>query len=211
VSAITPIRVLVVDDNFIARMGITTFLRQQPQIQVVAEADGGLEALKLMSEHAVDVVLADMKMPDFDGVALTERLGSKYPKVKVLVLSHYEGDENIFRALRAGAMGYLTKEARGEEMVAAIIAVARGERYYPSAIASRLADRIVQPALTSRDLQVLAQIFKGHTNREIAAALSLTERSAGVYVSRVMQKLGVKTRTEAIRVAIDRGILDPAG
>jgi len=145
VSAITPIRVLVVDDNFIARMGITTFLRQQPQIQVVAEADGGLEALKLMSEHAVDVVLADMKMPDFDGVALTERLGSKYPKVKVLVLSHYEGDENIFRALRAGAMGYLTKEARGEEMVAAIIAVARGERYYPSAIASRLADRIVQP------------------------------------------------------------------
>ena len=208
-SSTSPVRVVVVDDNFIARLGITTFLRQQPQIQVVGEADGGLSALKLVGERDVDVVLADMKMPGFDGVALTEQLRAQHPNVKVLVLSHYEGDENIFRALRAGALGYLTKESRGEEMVTAIAAVARGERYYPASIAGRLAERTVQPSLTPRDLQVLAQIFKGLSNREIGVELSLTERSAGVYVSRLMQKLGVKSRTEAVRVAISRGILDP--
>lgn len=202
------IRVLVVDDNFIARIGITTFLRQQPQVKVVAEADGAMAALKLIADQTVDVVLADMKMPAFDGVALTEQLRSRHPQVKVLVLSHYEGDENIFRALRAGASGYLTKESRGEEILAAIIAVAGGGRYYPASIAGRLADRMLQPSLTPRDLQVLAAIFSGLTNREIAVKLALTERSAGVYVSRVMQKLGVKTRTEAVRVAIERGILD---
>lgn len=201
------IRLLIVEDNFITRIGIVTLLSRHPDIHVAGEAADGAAALEFLKTTPVDVVLSDLKMPHVDGVMLTRQIGRDHPNTRVVVLTHYDGDEDIVQALRAGALGYLTKETRGEEILLAVRSAHAGQRYFPPGIAGRLAERVLKPALSAREVQLLELIYQGRSNREIASASRLTERTVGIYVSRILQKLDAKNRTEAVHVAIARGII----
>jgi two-component system NarL family response regulator len=203
------IRVLLADDNLIARLGVATLIRTVPDFELVGEAPDGAAALALYRELRPDVVVADLKMPGLDGIGLTEALAAAEPPGRVMVLTQYEGDESIYRALKAGALGYVTKESDGEALLDGIRTVAAGRRYVPPSIAARLADRLAGPALSLRELQVLEHVFRGESNREIAAALHVSERTVGVFVSSILAKLGARSRTEAVAVALARGILVP--
>ena len=201
------IRVLLVEDNFYTRLGTVSFLREQPGIEVIGEAVNGEVACRLFAEQSPDVTIVDLRMPGMDGVQLTSTLCGRAPETRVLVLTHYEGDEDIFRALKAGACGYLTKEAPGDELVAAIRALHAGKRYLPPEIVDRMANRMRQPDLTHRELQILGAVAQGGSNRAIADGLGLAERTVGLYVSSVLSKLGARSRTEAVSIARERGIL----
>jgi DNA-binding NarL/FixJ family response regulator len=203
----TPIRVLIVEDNFYTRFGTQAFLRAQPGIEVAGEAANGQQALALFDQLRPDVVVVDLRMPEMDGVLLTASLCRRSPDVRVLVLTHYQGDEDIAAALRAGARGYLTKEAPGSELVRAVHTLHAGARYLPPEIVSRLTSRDTFPSVTRRERQVLQQIAEGASNRDISRALTLSERTVGVYVSRILSKLDAQSRTEAVAIAFRRGIV----
>jgi two-component system NarL family response regulator len=202
------IRVLVVEDNFYTRLGTLAFLRAQPGIAIVGEAADGEHALAIVQDLGPDVVLVDLRMPKLNGVLLTAALCKRAPDARVLILTHYQGDEDIAGALRAGARGYLTKEAPGSELLRAVRALYAGERYLPPEILERLSTRDNQPQLTRREREVVQQIADGASNRDIAAALRLSERTVGVYVSRILSKLGAQSRTEAAAIALRRGIVE---
>jgi len=201
------IRVLVAEDNFYTRLGTVAFLRSQPGIQVVAEAANGTRALELFEETRPDVIIVDLRMPGMSGVELTARLRERAPEARILVLTHYDGDEDIFQALKAGAAGYLTKEAAGEELLAAIRALHAGGGFLPPEIVARVSDRENHPQLTRREREVLAEIAEGASNREAASNLGISERTAGLYVSSILCKLGAQSRTEAVSIALRRGLL----
>ncbi len=203
----TDIRVLLVEDNFYTRLGTAAFLRGQPGIEIVGQAEDGAHALELFAQLAPDVTVVDLRMPRMDGLQLIGALRARVPDARILVLTHYQGDENIFQALKAGASGYLTKETPGEELLAAVQAVAAGERFFPPEIARRIEASASRPQLTRRELQVLEQIADGASNRETATALGISERTVGLYVSSILSKLGARSRTEAVSIALFRGIL----
>lgn len=208
-SDFAKLKVMLVEDSFLARLGTTAFLGDQPDLEIVGFASDGLEAVAKYPTLMPDVVVCDLKMPNLDGVGTIVQLVRLDPGARVLVLTHYQGDENILRALKAGARGYLTKDTSGDDLIAAIRAVAAGRRYFPPEIGGRLAERMMQPELTPRDLQLLRAIYEGLSNADIGVRLGLTQRTVGIYVSRVMSKLGAHNRTEAVRLAIERGVLDP--
>lgn len=202
-----PVRILLVEDSYIARVGLETALADEPGFEVVGTAMDGIEGLERYRVLAPDVVLTDVRMPRFDGVQLTAALLAEPRRGRVLVVTHYDGDETVWKALRAGALGYLTKDVQADELVKAVRTVAGGARYLPSAIAARIADRMLQPALSPRELQVLEAIFKGGSNRDIAKDLGLSDRTVAMYVGFILEKLGAKSRTEAVAIALARGIL----
>lgn len=201
------IRVLLADDNLIARNGVASLLATDPGIEVVGKAEDGAAAIKLYRELAPDVVVTDLKMPKLDGIQVTQALAAEQPPGAVLVLSQFEGDEGVVRALQAGALGYVTKEVDGDELIRAVRSVAARERYLPRAIANKLAERLVHSALSPRELQVLQLVYGGQSNREIAAALRMSERTVSVHVSNILDKLDARNRTEAVRIALERGLL----
>ncbi len=201
------IKVLIAEDNMLTRLGTVTLLKTQPDLDVVGEAVDGAAAVSLFRKLKPDVLLLDLKMPVMGGVQVISTLVQQTPEARILVLTHYEGDEDIFKAIKAGARGYLTKEMRGEEIIAAIRTVHAGDQYLPASIASRLADRMRQPSLSAREQQVLQGIFKGKTNKEIAQELQLSEKTTAIYVSNILSKLRAKTRTEAVSIALQRGLL----
>jgi DNA-binding NarL/FixJ family response regulator len=201
------IRLLVVDDHFFVRMGLTSSLNAETDMQVVAEADNGAQAIKLFRQHRPDVVILDGRLPGMSGAETLSAIRGEFPEARVLMLSIDEGEEDVFRALQAGAVGYLPKAAQLQELLRAIRAIHNGERYLPSALAARLAQRGSGATLTERELEVLELVSKGLTNREIAAALSCSETTAKWHLKNIMQKLDVTDRTEATRAAIERGIL----
>ncbi len=203
------LRVLVVEDSPFTRLGIATMLRTAQDIEVVGEANGSQEALEIFETCRPDVVLTDIRMPDIDGVELTRRLRQRYPQCYVMVLSDHDGEETVFQALRAGAAGFLTKGASGTDLVAALKTVAAGRRYIPPAISERLAERMLQPALSPREQQVLDGLFKGQSNDQIAQDLSIGKRTVTMFVSSLMFKLGAQTRGEAVAIAIKRGMIMP--
>jgi two-component system NarL family response regulator len=207
-TATRPIRVLVVEDNVIARMGTVTLLGTEPGIQVVAEAANASEALVAYRREKPDVVVTDLRMPGLDGAQLTAALVKETPPGRVLVLTYYEGEENIFQAQRAGALGYLGKESHAEELIPAIRAVAAGRRYLPAAIAAQLADRALRPTLSPREKRVLELMSKGLSNRDISQELGLAQPTTATHVAQILKKLGVRNRTEAVSAALDRGILE---
>lgn len=202
-----PIRILVADDNALTRLGVVTMLRSEADFTIVGEAADGARAVTLYREVTPDVLVVDLRMPALDGVQVTAEICRHDPNARVLVLTHYDGDEDIFRALRAGARGYLTKEVGGEELVAAVRVVAGGGRYMPPDVASRLAERVLQPSLTVREQQVLEQMAVGLTNKQIGEKLEMSDRTVGTHVSQILAKLGAKTRTEAVTVGSQRGLL----
>lgn len=203
------IRILLVEDNLLARVGTATLLATQPDFSVVAEADNGARGLDAFRSTGADVVVVDLRMPELDGVGLIEALAREPAPPRVLVLTHYDGEEMVFRALRAGALGYLTKDTDGAALFDAVRAVARGERYVPAAIADRLRSRSDAAPLSPREQQTLRHIFAGRSNKEIASELGLSVKTVGMFVARLYAKLGVNSRAEAIAVALKKGLIEP--
>lgn len=201
------LRVLVVDDNQLTRLGIRGLLETQDGIEIVGEAEDGSQALALYRQTQPDAVICDLRMPHFDGVRTIELLRKEPLAARVLVLTNFDGEDDVFAAVQAGALGFLTKEARGTEILAALHAVAAGQKVIPPVLADRLANRQQRPSLTVRERDVLTFIFRGHSNREIALAMKLADKTIEMYVSSLLAKLEAKSRTEAVSIALARGLI----
>jgi two-component system NarL family response regulator len=203
----TPIRVLVVDDHPMIRAGLTATIDPEPDMTVVASASTGKEGLEQYRQHQPDVMLIDLKMPEMGGVEAIRTIRAEFPSAKIIVVSTYQGDEDIYRALEAGAVTYLLKDMLGERLVGVIREVASGGRPIPPEVAQRLSERMFQAALTAREIEVLRLIARGMRNKEIAAELKISDETAQGHVKNILAKLSVHDRTEAVAVAIRRGIV----
>jgi len=200
-----PIRIFLADDHPSLRAGLAAILDNQPDLKVVAEAGSGSEVMA--SQEAADVYIMDLRMPDGDGVQTIKALLARDAATKVLVLTTYDNEEDIFQALEAGARGYLLKDTTKEELVAAVRQVNQGERYLPQNIASRLADRLIRPNLTPREFDVLRLVSRGRTNKEMASAMFISEETVKSHMKSLFQKLGVHDRAEAVSVSLQRGLI----
>jgi DNA-binding NarL/FixJ family response regulator len=201
------IRVLVVDDHPVVRMGLGSMLESRDGIRVVGMAASGAEAMTSVNASRPDVVLMDLRMPEMDGVDAIAALRAADPNIKILVLTNYQMDEDIFNALQAGALGYLVKSAPQDEVVNAIRAVNQGKVCVPPAIAGKLAERISRSALSSREAEILKLVARGLTNKEIGSLLFISDKTVRNHVISVMDKLEAKDRTEAVTIAIRRGLI----
>lgn len=206
------VRVLIADDHPIVRSGIASVLATQPDFEVVGEAANGREAVRLAEELWADVVLMDLRMPEMSGVEATQAIIRSLPHVRVVILTTYATDGEMLKAIESGAVGYLLKDVPHEELFRALRAIARGERYLAPVVTERLMAHWQQPArgtLTQRETEVLQRVAAGEANKEIAAALGITEPTVKAHLVRVFEKLGVENRTSAVRVGTDRGIIAP--
>ncbi len=204
------VRVLIADDHPMVRSGLRQMLESAGDIEVVAEATTGTEAVRAASRHLPDVVLMDLRMPDGDGVAATAEIRRRHPGVHVLVVTTYDTDADILAAVGAGAIGYLLKDARREELYNAVRAAARGETTLAPQVAARVLDQVrgADPtALSRREVEVLQLVAAGRRNREIARELHLGEATVKSHLLHIFDKLGVDDRTHAVTVALERGIL----
>ena len=206
-SAVAPIGVLIADDHPVVRMGLEALVSDASGMCVVAEAASGEEAVELVLLHRPDVVLMDLRMPGIGGVEAIQRIRSVWPDAHIVVLTTYDGDEDIYCALRAGARAYLLKDAPRAALLETIEAVHRGQTSIPPEVARKLAERLGGPELTDRELEVLRRIVAGRSNKEIAADLSVSEGTVKFHVNNVLGKLGVAARTQAATEAIRRGIV----
>jgi DNA-binding NarL/FixJ family response regulator len=202
-----PIRILLADDHPSLRTGLASILNSQPGLAVVAEAGSGREAVEKASATTPDVLIVDLRMPDGDGIQTIKDLVAANPQVKVLVLTTYDNEEDIFNALEAGARGYILKDTTSEEIIEAVRMIHEGKRYLPPGIAARLADRMIRPALTPRELDVLRLVSRGRTNKEMAAAMFISEETVKSHMKGLFHKLGVHDRAEAVGIALQRGLL----
>jgi two-component system NarL family response regulator len=201
------IRILIVDDHPVVRAGLASMLGTQEELELVGAARSGEEALRMLEEHRPDVLLLDLRMPGMSGVETLQALKTANRQVRVIILTNYETDEDIYRAVQAGAQGYLLKDTSLREMVEAIRAVHSGKRYIPRHIASRLAERMVRTNLTSRELEILKLLSKGPTNKQIGHALGISDNTVRNHVLKIIEKLEVSDRTEAATTAIQRGLI----
>lgn len=201
-----PIRIMVVDDHPIVREGFGGMITTEPDMTVVAEARGGQEAIELFRRHHPDVTLMDLRMPALGGVEAIRAIRREFPQSRFIVLTTYDGDEDIYRALEAGAQAYLLKDMPCEEILSAIRAVHAGQRRIPAAVGTRLAERMAGMNLSGREREVLELLVKGKSNREIAAGLAITEPTVKGHVTNILGKLGVSDRTQAVIAAIKRGL-----
>ncbi|MBM3838136.1 MAG: response regulator transcription factor [Verrucomicrobia bacterium] len=201
------IRILIVDDHWVVRTGLRSMIDSQPDMAVVAEATNGQEAVQLFREHRPDIVLMDLRMPGLSGVEATVEIRAQFPEARIVVLTTYDGDENIYRALQAGARAYLLKDIPRNEFLDDIRAVHSGQYCIPPGVAARLAQRMPHPDLRSRELEVLRLIVEGMSNKEIASALSVTESTVKNHVNSILGKLNVRDRTQAATAALRRGIV----
>jgi DNA-binding NarL/FixJ family response regulator len=202
-----PIRVLIADDHPLVRQGVVAVVAAQTDMAVVGEAGDGRQAVELFRKLRPDVVLVDLGLPILDGVGAMEAIRSEFPSSRFIALTVYQGDEDIHRALQAGAQAYLLKSAPPSQLVAAIRAVHAGLRRIPPEVASRMSERGPGAGLTPREIEVLKLVAKGRTNVEIAHELHITSGTAKWFVSNILSKLGVDDRTEAVTTALERGIL----
>jgi len=201
------IRILVADDHFVVRMGLTALVNTEADFEVVGEAVDGAQAVAEFEKHQPDLVLMDLRMPVKDGIQATPEIKTKHPEARVLMLTTFDGDTDIHRAIQAGAQGYVLKNTTGDKLIPALRAVAAGQRWIPKEIATRLASRNLFEELTPRELQVLEQAAKGLANKEIADVLKITGHTVKDHLKSILGKLHVADRTEAVTVAIQRGII----
>ncbi|MBV9731266.1 MAG: response regulator transcription factor [Verrucomicrobia bacterium] len=202
------IRVLIADDHPVVREGLVAILRSEPGIQVVAEAVDGVQACSLYDQHLPDVVVLDLRMPRKDGLqVVTELMCSRRPKPCIIVMTTFETEEDVRRALHAGAKGYLVKGAMPEQILETVRRVAGGEALVAASIASVLTESLSHPELSPRELQVLRQIAAGDSNKEIGQKLNITEHTVKAHVKAILLKLNAIGRTEAIAIAMKRGLL----
>jgi DNA-binding NarL/FixJ family response regulator len=205
-----PVRVIIVDDHPVVRTGLRGMLSAEPDIEVVDEAASGEQALALVERHRPDVVLMDLRMPGVDGVTATGRITGTYDGVRVLVVTTYDTDTDILRAVEAGATGYLLKDTPRTELAAAVRAAARGETVLAPPVAAKLVTRMRSPVndqLTRREVEVLALVAQGMTNAEVGKRLYIGEATVKTHLLRLFAKLGVDDRTAAVTAAMQRGIL----
>jgi DNA-binding NarL/FixJ family response regulator len=189
------------------RAGLTATIDPEPDMTVVASASTGREGLEQYRQHQPDVMLIDLKMPEMGGVEAIRTIRAEFPSAKIIVVSTYQGDEDIYRALEAGAVTYLLKDTLAEKMIGVIREVAGGGRPIPPEVAQRLSERMFQAALTAREIEVLQLVARGMRNKEIAAELKISDETAQGHVKNILAKLSVHDRTEAVAVAIRRGIV----
>jgi len=201
------IRILVVDDHFMVRMGLSASLNVEPDMQVVAEAGNAESAIAAFREHHPSLVIMDLRLPGMGGVECSAAIVREFPDAQILVLSTHSGEEEIYRALQAGARGYVVKSVLREELLRAIREVHAGRRYLDAGVAVLLAERLSHRALTNRELEVLRMVAKGFGNKEIASILNIAEVTVKLHVSHVLEKLNVNDRTQAATVALQRGII----
>jgi DNA-binding NarL/FixJ family response regulator len=201
------IRVLVVEDHHMVRQGLVSLLNVVDDLKVVGEAADGVEAISQFRKRQPDITLIDLRMPRLGGVEVIERIRMETPNARFIVLTTYDGDEDIYRALQAGARAYLLKGMTSEELIATIRSVHAGNSFIPPAIAQKLAERIGTEELTPRESEVLEQIVHGKNNREIATELVISETTVKTHINRLLGKLGVTDRTQAATSAIQRGLV----
>jgi len=188
-------------------MGLSGSINLEEDMMVVAEASNGQQAIQLYRQQIPDIVLMDLRLPAMDGTATTTGICKEHPDARIIMLSTYDGDEEIYRSFQAGARSYLLKSVSREELLAAIRAVHSGQRYIPPAVAARLAERVPFIDLSARELEVLRLIVKGMSNKEIGAALNITEVTTKLHVGHILSKLKVNDRTQAATSALQRGII----
>jgi two-component system NarL family response regulator len=201
------IRLFIVDDHPVVRAGLTSMFATQAELRVVGTASSGEEALPLISDTRPDVLLVDLRMPVMSGVDLLLALKKRGVPIRAIVLTSFETDEDIYRAVQAGAQGYLLKDTSFQDMVEAIRSVHAGRRYIPRQIAARLAERMMRTELTSRELEILKMLAKGPTNKQIGHALGISDNTVRNHVNSIIEKLEVSDRTEAATIAIQRGLI----
>jgi DNA-binding NarL/FixJ family response regulator len=214
-TAESPIRVLIADDHTVVRDGLAAVLARRPDITVVGEASNGIEAVEKAEQLHPDVILMDLRMPEMDGAEAMRRIRERDPEVRFLVLTTFDNDEYIFEAIQAGAKGYLLKDASREDLFRAVVAVYKGESLIQPAVASRVLDRFVElsqrtvpgETLSEREIEVLRLMARGAANKEIAAALFISESTVKTHIANIFQKLDVNDRTEAVTTALQKGII----
>jgi Response regulator containing a CheY-like receiver domain and an HTH DNA-binding domain len=201
------IRVLIVEDHNVVRQGLVALINLADGIQVVGEAADGVEAVAQFRKHQPDVTLVDLRLPKMGGVEVIQRVRTDWPNARFVVLTTYDGDEDIYRALKSGAKAYLLKGMTSEELITTIREVAVGKSHIPAAIAERLAERMGTEDLTPREADVLEQIVHGKSNKEIATELDISEATVKTHINSLLSKLGVTDRTQAATAAIRRGLV----
>ncbi len=201
------IRIMVIDDQAVVRQGFVALINTVPDMEVIAEGINGQQAIDLYNQHTPDVTLIDLRMPVVGGVEAITAIRQNFRDARLIVLTTYDGDEDIYRSLQAGAKGYLLKDVFFEELEAAIRTVHAGSRHIPAAIAMRLAERMASSDLTSREMEVLELIVRGQSNKEIGASLTISEATVKSHINNILSKLGVTDRTQAVTTALQRGLV----
>jgi two-component system NarL family response regulator len=202
-----PIRILIVEDHHIVRKGFVALLQMVDGLRVVAEASDGAQAAALYREHKPDITLMDLRLPTMSGVDAIKAIRKDFPEARFIVLTTFDGDEDIYRALQAGAKGYLLKGMNTDDLTAAIRTVHAGKTCIPSEVAGRLAERFAGSALTERETDVLKLIVAGFSNKKIATQLFISEATVKTHINNLLSKLGVTDRTQAATTALQRGIV----
>jgi len=198
---------MIVEDHFVVREGLKGIINTQKDMVTVVEAGNGRQAVDAFEKHQPDVTLMDLRTPGLSGIDAIAAIVAKFPRARIIVLSNYGGDENIFRAFQAGARAYILKDVQGQDLVDAIRAVHAGQRVVPPEIASQLAERIPLTALSHREMEILTLIARGKSNREIGAALAISEGTVRVHTSNLLSKLHCSGRAQAVSEAMRRGII----
>ncbi|MBD2068017.1 response regulator transcription factor [Leptolyngbya sp. FACHB-671] len=206
-SQFTAIRVLIADDHFIVRQGLATIIDRDPEMTVIAQAEDGQQAIDLFQEHHPDVTLMDLRMPQIRGVEAITAICAEFKQARIIVLTTYDSDEDIYRGLQAGAQGYLLKDAKPNELLNAIRMVHSGQKYVPLEVGAKLVQRMSNPELSERELEVLRSMAQGMSNQEIGAVLNIGESTVKSHVNRILSKLGVNDRTQAVITSVKRGIV----
>jgi two-component system, NarL family, response regulator len=201
------LKIMLVDDHYLVRVGMASIIALEPDMTVCAEASSGEQAQVLFRTHRPDVTLMDLRLPGMSGAETIQAIRREFPDARMVMVSTYVCDEEIYGALQAGAMAYLVKTVQREELMRAIRKAAAGQRHIPAEVAARLADRVARSELSMREVEVLRLLVSGRRNREIGQMLDITEGTVKLHVSSILGKLGVADRTEAVSVALQRGIV----
>ncbi|GAA6619356.1 response regulator [Scytonema sp. NUACC26] len=201
------IRVLIADDHPVVRQGLAAMIEREPDMIVIAQASDGRSAIEMFREYQPDVTLMDLRMPKMGGVGAIDAICSEFDDARIIVLTTFDGDEDIYRGLQAGAKGYLLKDAEPDELLTAIRTVASNQKYLQPTVGAKLAERMSYPKLSDREKQVLRLMAVGKSNQEISSALRISESTVKFHINNILSKLGVHDRTQAVLVALKRGFV----